>query len=197
MADEDDQPRRRRRGRQLTQDELELWRRSMRDATPLHPNKPATVAPGPEPPKPPQPQTRSAPPSPRRPRATPPSPSRPKPTPPLRAGEFAGVDRRTADRLRRGRLAIDARLDLHGMTRAAAQDALVRFVDSASARDLRCVLVITGKGTFSEDGGVLRRELPRWLNFPELRRKVVAFTEAQPQHGGAGAVYILLRRRRE
>jgi len=128
--------------------------------------------------------------------AAPPSEPGPKPTPPLHAGEFAGLDRRSADRLRRGQLKIDSRLDLHGMTRAAAQDALRGFIGAAAARGDRCVLVITGKGAFSEAGGVLRREMPRWLNLPDLRPRVVAFTEAQPRHGGSGALYVLLRRQR-
>ncbi len=129
-------------------------------------------------------------------RVTPPPAARPRPAPPLHAGEFAGLDRRSADRLRRGQIKIDARLDLHGMTRAAAQDALRGFIAAAAARGDRCVLVITGKGAFSEAGGVLRREVPRWLNLPDLRPKVVAFTEAQPRHGGGGALYVLLRRQR-
>jgi DNA-nicking Smr family endonuclease len=126
------------------------------------------------------------------------SPPKPKAagTAPLSVDDTAGVDRRTADRLKRGRLGIDARLDLHGMTRAAAQDALMGFLDRAQARDCRCVLVITGKGSRSGDSGVLRGEVPRWLNLPQVRGKVVAITQAQQRHGGAGAFYVLLRRRR-
>lgn len=126
------------------------------------------------------------------------APAKPKPTgpAPLAVDDTAGVDRRTADRLKRGRLGIDARLDLHGMTRAAAQDALMGFLDRAQARDCRCVLVITGKGSRGSDGGVLRGEVPRWLNLPHVRGKVVAITQAQQRHGGGGAYYVLLRRRR-
>ncbi len=57
--------------------------------------------------------------------------------------------------------------------------------------------MITGKGTFSNEGGVLRREMPRWLNLAGTREKVLAFTSAQRHHGGGGAFYLLLRRRRE
>jgi len=115
---------------------------------------------------------------------------------PLAVDDTAGVDRRTAERLKRGRLGIDARLDLHGMTRAAAQDALMGFLDRARARECRCVLVITGKGSRGDDGGVLRGEITRWLNLPQVRSKVVAVTQAQQRHGGGGAFYVLLRRRR-
>ena len=62
--------------------------------------------------------------------------------------------------------------------------------------DLRCVLVITGRGRVSEDGGVLRTEVPRWLNQPPNRARVLAITEAQPKHGGHGALYVLLKKGR-
>jgi DNA-nicking Smr family endonuclease len=143
-------------------------------------------------------------------RQAPPAPSaRPKPpgyspppqAPPARpprvaVGDMAGVDKRTAARLRRGQLTIDARIDLHGMTRQAAHEALDGFIARAVGHGQRCVLVITGKGAGREDGGVLRRELPHWLNLPRLRPHVVAITEAQQRHGGGGAFYVLLRRRR-
>ena len=114
----------------------------------------------------------------------------------VRIDEMAGVDRRTADRLKRGRLGIDARIDLHGMTRQAARDALFGFIDRAMARGHRCVLVITGKGRSREDGGVLRQDLPHWLNLPPVRGRIVAVAQAQQRDGGAGAFYVLLRRRR-
>ena len=101
------------------------------------------------------------------------------------------------DRLRRGRLGVDARLDLHGLTQHAAHDALVRFVLDAHARGRRSLLVITGKGTFGDGRGILRARVPDWLNDPPLRDKVLAIETAQPKDGGAGALYVLLKRRRE
>lgn len=127
-----------------------------------------------------------------------PGPARSKPAgpPQLHVDDTAGVDRRTADRLKRGRLGIDAHIDLHGMTRHAAQDALLGFIDRAHARAQRCVLVITGKGSRGGEAGVLRAEVPRWLNLPHVRKKVVAVTQAQQRDGGSGAYYVLLRRQR-
>jgi DNA-nicking Smr family endonuclease len=114
------------------------------------------------------------------------------PVPPL--DRFAGVDRATAERVKRGRRPIEARLDLHGMTQAEAHSALARFVSGSSAAGRRCVLVITGHGRFS--GGILKQAVPRWLNEPGMRRHLLAIAPAQPQHGGAGALYVLLRRMR-
>jgi DNA-nicking Smr family endonuclease len=122
----------------------------------------------------------------------------PPPTAPeLAPGAAPGLDRRTAMRLRRGRLDIEASLDLHGMTRAAAHGALTSFVLAARRRGLRCVLVITGKGLRGEGAGVIRAELPHWLNDPSLRPSIVAYAQAQPRDGGAGAFYVYIRRDRE
>jgi DNA-nicking Smr family endonuclease len=119
-----------------------------------------------------------------------------RPDPGVQPGRLDNLDRRTADRLKRGRLEIDGRIDLHGLTRAAAQDALTGFLARAADRGQRCILVITGKGTFSEGPGILKQEVPRWLNMPPLSGRVVAVTEAQPRHGGSGAFYVLLKRKR-
>ena len=126
--------------------------------------------------------------------------------PELTYARAPGLDRRSSERLKRGQLPIDARLDLHGMTQEAARAALDRFVVEGRRRGFRAVLVITGKGVRKlaepEEAwgrpiiGVLRREVPRWLNERPNREAVLAFTEAQPQHGGGGALYVLLRRQR-
>ena len=121
----------------------------------------------------------------------------PRAGPPVEIGQTAGVDRRTAERLRRGKLHIDARLDLHGYTQAAAHSALTAFVTDGAAQGHRCVLVVTGKGPVGQGGGVLRRQVPEWLNLPPCRGLVLAIAESQPQHGGSGALYVLLRRNRE
>ena len=109
------------------------------------------------------------------------------------------------DRLRRGKLAPEATIDLHGLRREEAHQALAAFLGRAQAAGKRCVLVITGKGTdrsagrpreMGEETGVLKRQVPRWLNEAPNRGRIIAFVEARPQHGGAGALYVLLKRQR-
>lgn len=93
-------------------------------------------------------------------------------------------------------MAIDRRIDLHGMTEAAAHAALDRFVRHAWQEGARVLLVITGKGSVREGGGVLRRNLPRWLAAGENAPHVLRVEQAQLRHGGQGAYYVLLRRQR-
>jgi DNA-nicking Smr family endonuclease len=167
-------------------DERDLWRRAMRDVAPLpgrplpagsdripdrlHPaglaaaagGTPAIQAPAPKPP----------------------------PLPPL--DRHAGVDRATADRLRRGRYPIEATLDLHGMTQSEAHRALSGFVAASRRLGRRGVIVVTGHGRTT--GGILKAAVPRWLDEPDLRRHVLMIAPARPQHGGNGALYVLLRR---
>ena len=112
-------------------------------------------------------------------------------------GDAPGVDKRTATRFRRGLMPIDARLDLHGHTQNSGRTALAGFLRAHRAAGRRCVLVVTGKGLKDDwSVGALRQALPGWLNAPDLRRLILAYCHAQPQHGGSGAVYILLRRER-
>jgi DNA-nicking Smr family endonuclease len=113
----------------------------------------------------------------------------------LRHGTSEGLDKRQGARLRKGLLPIEGRLDLHGLHLGPAQRALDRFLVESQVQGKRCVLVITGKGR--EDSGALRREVPIWLNRPAIRAMVVSFTYAQPKDGGQGALYILLKRRRQ
>ncbi len=120
--------------------------------------------------------------------------SAPHTPPDLSHGRAAGIDRRSAERLRRGHLPIEGRLDLHGMTQEKAAVRLADFIERAESQGKRCLLVITGKGLVS--GGVLRDSVPRWLNQPPNRSHVLAFDYARPQHGGSGALYVLLKRRR-
>lgn len=110
------------------------------------------------------------------------------------AGDYAGMNAASARKFRRGQMPIDAKLDLHGMFREEAWQALIGFISGAITRQKRCALVITGKGR--QGDGTLRRELPRWLTLPPCADWVVAFDQAQPQHGGDGAFYIYLRRQR-
>lgn len=116
---------------------------------------------------------------------------------PLSHGIAPGVDQRTLNRLRQGKMEIESRLDLHGMTQRQAQDALLRFISSAYHRQQRCVLVITGRG-LRESGeiGILRQSVPNWLNQVPLRSMILAFTYAARDHGGEGALFILLKRHR-
>jgi DNA-nicking Smr family endonuclease len=135
-------------------------------------------------------------------RALPPlAPSPAAPARALAAGVMVDLDRRTAERLRRGQLTIDGRIDLHGMTQEDAHAALTRFLSASRAMGRRCVLIITGKGrpqkkdmAGAAGGGVLKQAVPRWLNQPSLRSQILAFVAAQPKDGGAGALYVLLKR---
>jgi DNA-nicking Smr family endonuclease len=104
-----------------------------------------------------------------------------------------GLDRATWQKLRSGKLAVERTLDLHGQTAARAHRALQGFLTAAQAEGVRCVEVITGRGG-GGGGGVLRRELPMWLNAPDVRPLVLAVVH--PHARNQGAVRILLRRRR-
>jgi DNA-nicking Smr family endonuclease len=109
---------------------------------------------------------------------------------------FAGIDRANAERLKRGRYPISAQLDLHGLTQAEAHRQLARFVEASYQAGRRCVLIVTGRGLGPEGPGVLKRAVPRWLAEEGLRRRVLAIAAARPRDGGAGALYLLLRRQR-
>ncbi|HXP12299.1 MAG TPA: Smr/MutS family protein [Stellaceae bacterium] len=127
-------------------------------------------------------------------RLAPPRPSAPLPkaAKPLEIGQSDGIDRASFEKLKRGQMAIEARLDLHGQTQDEAHRALSVFIVRAQAQGRRLALVITGKGR--EGRGVLRESVPRWLNEPALRGRVLALAAAQPRDGGSGALYVLLRR---
>ena len=124
------------------------------------------------------------------------TPGAAKKLPELQSGEAIGLDRRTMDRLRRGQIRAEARLDLHGHTQDEAQSALVDFLSRAQHSGKRCVIVITGRGRMGQGGGVLRSQTPRWLNLPSLRPLVLGFAVAQPKDGGSGALYVLLKKRK-
>ncbi len=101
----------------------------------------------------------------------------------------------------RGVKAIDVRIDLHGLTQHQAHDRLRGFLYQAQARGHKLALVITGKGGRSEraymdERGVLRRMVPQWLAMPEMRSLVIGYEEAHANHGGAGALYVRIRRKR-
>jgi DNA-nicking Smr family endonuclease len=179
--------------RRLSADEVGLWRRAMHDVAPLPRRSPPLREPDRRHPagiagETPAVQTHAAP------LQRPPQRGSlpPPPQPPLLLDRFAGIDRANAERLKRGRHPVEARLDLHGMTQAEAHRALSGFVATSRTMGRRCVLVITGHGRIG--GGILKAAVPRWLAEPELRRHVLAITAAQPRDGGTGALYLLLRK---
>lgn len=111
------------------------------------------------------------------------------------------MDHKSFGKMKRGKLSPAARIDLHGMTIAQAHPALNRFILDAHSSGLRLVLVITGKGKHRDDGGpipvrtgVLKHQVPTWLQSGPLRPAVMQVTEAHIKHGGSGAYYVYLRR---
>ncbi len=177
-----------RRRRSLTAEEAALWQGFV-TATGIVPLRPAAaVEPPPAPPPEPAPVTVGPPPP------VPAPPPRPAPMPELAVGVApGGIDRRRWDALRRGRLAPERTLDLHGRRAEDAHRAVTGFIAAAQAEGLRCVAIVTGKGS-GETGGVLRRELPHWLNAAAIRPMILAV--AHPHSANTGAVHVLLRRKR-
>ncbi|MBV8926410.1 MAG: Smr/MutS family protein [Bradyrhizobium sp.] len=176
------------RKRHLSEEERVLWESVARQVKPLRkkprPAKQASPVAGSAP---------AGPEMPPRPAASVQPPKSGKPAaPPL-----APLGRREKSRLSRGRSEIDARIDLHGMTQTRAHRALHGFLQRAHRDGLTFVLVITGKGKAvgsEAERGVLRRQVPQWLNLPEFRSLVVGFEEAHIGHGGEGALYVRIRR---
>lgn len=210
----------RRRKPGLTPEDREIWEKVASSVTPLdregapHPGRSALLsstaanpAP-PEAPAPPKPPVKPATPLPNRfrigmaARSAPPRPD----VPPSLPGQLATqpkVDGALQGRLRRGKIRPEARIDLHGMTVAEAHPALAGFLTDAHSRGRRLVLVITGKGGNGDDGGfpfpsrgVLRRQVPHWLQTGALAAIVLQISPAHIRHGGEGAYYVYLRRQR-
>jgi DNA-nicking Smr family endonuclease len=171
--------------RSLSDDERALWDTVTRAIAPLRKRKRKREEPAP-PVVPAVKPARAAMPPP----ATPPKANTPPPLVPL--------GRRMRAKLARGSESIDDRIDLHGMTQADAYAALAHFLRRAQHRGARVVLVITGKGARTGDAfserGVLKRQVPMWLESSELRGHVIGFESAGAGHGGAGALYVRLRR---
>jgi DNA-nicking Smr family endonuclease len=185
-----DHPRRR-----LSEEERTLWSRVTRAVAPLRrkPKPAASVDVVPMLAKPkPVPSARTQ---------TSTSLSRPAPKPaPSVAPSLEPLGRRQKQRLARGTIEIDARIDLHGQTQSQAHATLLRFLQRAQRDGARFVLVITGKGARAgsdwSERGVLKRQVPLWLRLPEFRGYVVGFEDAHIGHGGEGALYVRLRRAR-
>lgn len=197
-----------RRRRPLWPEEEDLWQTVARTAHPLHPDRP-NPAPLELPAALSRPRPKSAP---------------PEPIEPFRIGARAAgapghdvapdlstriaaaplrMDARAFARMSRGKIAPEARIDLHGMTLGEARPELVRFILNARSDGMRLVLVITGKGRATDDDGpmpqrrgALRHNLPIWLSQAPLKQAVLQLAEAHPKHGGSGAFYVYLRRTR-
>jgi DNA-nicking Smr family endonuclease len=110
-------------------------------------------------------------------------------------GSAPGLDARLLRSLRRGDFPVQGRRDLHGLTQQEAQQAVERFLTESRREGHRCVVVVHGRGLHSKDQlPVLKERLRGWLTQGRIGRMVLAYTTARPQDGGAGAVYVLLRR---
>jgi DNA-nicking Smr family endonuclease len=193
------------RKRILSREELELWARTTRDDAPLvRRGAPApagaALANGVQGAAPPAPGQEPA--------ALVPASSKPFSLSAIRKPGLPPpqpFDARAVKRIARGRHAISARLDLHGMRQKDAYAALRRFLVRCQAEGHRHVLIITGKGGNAgsgearefwnaEERGVLRRLVPHWLGEPSFRMHVVSFTESALKHGGSGALYVTIRK---
>jgi DNA-nicking Smr family endonuclease len=197
-----------RRRRPLRPEEEDLWHAVARTAHPLHPEKPRP-APLELPAALAKPRPKTPPPIPVEPfhiGARAPATSTHDLAPDLStrlATAPLRMDAKAFARMSRGKLAPEARIDLHGLTLAEARPELVRFILNAQSDGLRLVLVITGKGRVSDDHGpmpqrqgALRHQLPVWLGQAPLRQAVLQLAEAHLKHGGSGAFYVYLRRPR-
>jgi DNA-nicking Smr family endonuclease len=182
--------------RPISDEERALWQMIAKTATPLKRRRKSEPKPLPPPE---EPAPKFAKPKGKAPPPKAPAPVAPPPVRPhaLTHGHAVGIDKRQAERFRRGKTPIEGKIDLHGRTQQEAHDDLHHFLARAHASGKRMVLVITGKGITGSKSGVLKENVPRWLNEPTLRRNVLAFDYAEPQHGGEGALYVLLKRKKE
>jgi DNA-nicking Smr family endonuclease len=185
-----------RRRRDLSQEERALWQLVAEAAKPLKPHRPIDTSE-----IPPKRKEEAGVAKPLVPPITASQPKKIAPAAPPKSAP-GPLDRRTRTKLSRGGLEVDARLDLHGLTQRAAHQRLGRFLAEAQANGARLVLIITGRGRPTEPAeghgearGVLRRAVPGWLQSPEFRPLVAGLDEAGRRHGGAGALYVRIRRK--
>lgn len=177
-----------RKSRTPSDEDLLLWDHVTRDIAPLPNPKPAPA------------KTDTAV---KKPKAPPKTPARVKGIKDVKAAAPVapvtvlgkGIDKNTQKRLEKGQKTIDYTLDLHGKTQNEALDALRNVLLRAYQGNLRCVLVITGKGTGGK--GVIRANFHDWLAMAPLNAIILHTSKAQPKHGGDGAFYVLLRRKRD
>lgn len=199
------------RHRKLKPEEEALWKKVAETTERMHPARPSFMQ---------KPEVRTPKKITRKPADT----TKAEPIQPFRVGQAAGgkpsddllpaiadrirnapvhMDRKTFHKMSRGKLVPEARIDLHGMTLAQAHPALNNFILTSHARGFRLVLVITGKGKEKDTGGpiperkgALRHQVPQWLKMAPLSAAVMQISEAHLKHGGGGAYYVYLRRRR-
>ena len=193
-----------RKPRGLHPDERELWQRVAEQSVPIHPERAQPMKQGAEPVKTPTPryhiqqfhvgQTARKP--------VPNNDLSPHITDHL-MNSHVQMDRKAFGKMKRGKMSVDGKIDLHGMTLAQAHPALTSFILGAHAKGKRLVLVVTGKGKkdsgtspVPERRGVLRQQTPHWLLSPPLGTIVMQVTPAHLKHGGEGAYYVYLRRGR-
>jgi len=104
------------------------------------------------------------------------------------------LDQSTTRKISKGKINIDSKIDLHGMRQTEAYSRLYRFIEMAYATGRRTILVITGKGVKGE--GILKTMVPRWLAEPSFRLMVSAYNESHVSHGGSGALYVRIRKKK-
>jgi DNA-nicking Smr family endonuclease len=197
-------------GRSITADEARLWQHATRSLAPVKAKARVVTTPAASEPMPattqasqPAPASRKAPAASREPSAVAPAKARSRQPVPL-----AEFDRRKVRRIASGKIEVEARIDLHGSRQRDARARLRSFLLAAHAKGHKTVLVITGKGgeepadalgslMGERQRGVIRRSVPHWLEEPDLRAVVLSYTQASPRHGGAGALYVQLRKARE
>ncbi|MFK7901633.1 MAG: Smr/MutS family protein, partial [Nitratireductor sp.] len=124
-----------------------------------------------------------------------PSYSPPVSTPKQTTALNSPIDRPTMRKLAKGRLNIDSRIDLHGLTQLQAHRTLLNFVEDAYRSSYRIVLVITGKGRITE--GILRSSVPQWLQQNDFSTYVSGYKTSHSSHGGEGALYVRIRRNKQ
>jgi len=113
------------------------------------------------------------------------------------SGVHHPLERPVKRKIAKGRLALEARIDLHGLVQSEAHVILLDFLIRAHERGMRHVLVITGKGSSLGSEGALKRAVPFWFSKPEFRYLISSYETAAQHHGGEGALYIRLARRGE
>lgn len=190
------------RRREPTDGELALWAEVMKDVRRAHRKKRIAKPISTEPHKKAKENSGPVP-------ASPGAVSRkPVQLPPKPVKAHQQLDGSTLRRLKEGKVDPDAKLDLHGLTQAQAHGRLATFLHRAHDHDLRCVLVVTGKGggrpqserlsfeATTAGQGVLKSMVPRWLSEGDIRRYVSGTAEAHSRHGGAGALYVYIKRRK-
>lgn len=165
--------------RPVTAEEKRLWQTVTRHDRIYHPESQTQTPPA---------GVNKSPPSRNHPPERLPPAAAPAALPPLRAGEYAGLDRRLAARLHKGELAANRTIDWHGLTQAQAYGSLVETIAAMRERQERVLLVITGKGRTGS--GILKARLPHWLNDPMIRPFVLAFARASPKDDGAYRILL-------